>query len=195
MTSHAPLKKIINNLANEENCNQCKANNIDSTDNKCPKEEVKGKGGFVNLAFVDSTAERSAWYQPHLPRDLAVTLLTPCTPGCFVVRNSQSQAGNNCLALTVRVPKSFNGTGILHYLIAVSEAGFRIKGFTKVFSSLSGLVVHHSVMKEALPCRLVIDDGCSEDDSDRESDFADLDADPEYPGLLTRLRAELSNGQ
>ena len=104
LTSHAPLKKIINNLANEENCNQCKANNIDSTDNKCPKEEVKGKGGFVNLAFVDSTAERSAWYQPHLPRDLALTLLTPLTPGCFVVRNSQSQAGNNCLALIVRVP-------------------------------------------------------------------------------------------
>ena len=33
----------------------------------------------------------------------------------------------------------------------------------------------------------------SEDESDRESDFADLDADPEYPGLLSRLRAELSH--
>ena len=56
-------------------------------------------------------------------------------------------------------------------------------------------MVHHSVMKEALLCPLVIDDGCSEDDSEPESDFADLDADPEYPGLLTRLRAELSSGQ
>jgi len=99
---------------------------------------------------------------------------------------------SGCLALTVRVPKSFNGTGILHYLIVVTESGFRIKGFSKVFPSLSGLVVHHSVMKESLPCRLVIGDESSEDDSDRESDFADLEADPEYPGLLSRLRAELS---
>ena len=28
-------------------------------------------------------------------------------------------------------------------------------------------------------------------DSDKESDFADLDADPEYPGILRRLREQL----
>merc|ERR1712130_974597 len=133
------------------------------------------------------------WYQPHLPRELAVKIISDCPVGSFIVRNSQSQMSSGCLALTVRVPKSFNGTGILHYLIIATEAGFRIKGFSKVFPSLSGLVVHHSVMKEALPCRPVTGEDLSEDESARESDFADLDADPEYPGLLSRLRAELSH--
>lgn len=199
-----PLKKIVNNLANETtatttttttSCNRCKENSgsgCDQADPKCSSKEPK-KSGFVNLAFVDSISEASAWYQPHLPRELAVKILSDCTVGSFIVRTSQSQIGSGCLALTVRVPKSFNGTGILHYLIVISESGFRIKGFSKVFPSLSGLVVHHSVMKEALPCRLVTGEDLSEDESDRESDFADLDADPEYPGLLSRLRAELSH--
>merc|ERR1712203_240404 len=201
-----PLKKIVNNLANETtttatttttaSCNRCKESSgsgCDKADPKCSSKEPK-KSGFVNLAFVDTISEASAWYQPHLPRELAVKILSDCSVGSFIVRTSQSQVGSGCLALTVRVPKSFNGTGILHYLIVISESGFRIKGFSKVFSSLSGLVVHHSVMKEALPCRLVVgEEDWSEDESDRESDFADLDADPEYPGLLSRLRAELSH--
>jgi len=200
-----PLKKIVNNLANNEatttvttttSCNRCKESSgsgCDQADPKCSSSKEPKKSGFVNLAFVDSISEASAWYQPHLPRDLAVKILSDCSVGSFIVRTSQSQIGSGCLALTVRVPKSFNGTGILHYLIVISESGFRIKGFSKVFPSLSGLVVHHSVMKEALPCRLVTGEDLSEDESDRESDFADLDADPEYPGLLSRLRAELSH--
>ena len=200
-----PLKKIVNNLANETtattmttmaSCNRCKESSgsgCDQADPKCSSSKEPKKSGFVNFAFVDTISEASAWYQPHLPRELAVKILSDCSVGSFIVRTSQSQVGSGCLALTVRVPKSFNGTGILHYLIVISESGFRIKGFSKVFSSLSGLVVHHSVMKEALPCRLVTGEDWSEDESDRESDFADLDADPEYPGLLSRLRAELSH--
>lgn len=192
--SHAKLKKIENNLANDNSCNKCK----ESTFVKCSQVEaskcsqVMKKAGFVNLAFVDAVSEASAWYQPHLPRDIAVKILSDCSVGSFIVRNSQSQMSSGFLALTVRVPKSFNGTGILHYLIVVSESGFRIKGFSKVFPNLSGLVIHHSVMKENLPCRLLVEEETSEDDSDRESDFADLDADPEYPGLLSRLREQLS---
>jgi len=201
-----PLKKIVNNLANETttttttttptSCNRCKESSgsgCDQADPKCSSSKEPKKAGFVNFAFVDTISEASAWYQPHLPRELAVKILSDCSVGSFIVRTSQSQVGSGCLALTVRVPKSFNGTGILHYLIVISESGFRIKGFSKVFPSLSGLVVHHSVMKEALPCRLVTGEDLSEDESDRESDFADLDADPEYPGLLSRLRAELSH--
>jgi len=192
-SNHAPLKKIVNNLANDNSCNKCKENSF----SKCSQTDSKHnqdrkKSGFVNLAFVDQVSEASAWFQPHLPRDIAVKILSDCSVGSFIVRNSQSQMSSGCLALTVRVPRSFNGTGILHYLIIVSESGFRIKGFSKVFSSLSALVVHHSVMKENLPCRLLVEDDSSEDDSDRESDFADLDADPEYPGLLSRLREQFS---
>jgi len=208
-SQHQPLKKIVNNLSVSKNqditCNKCKENQLTSkrdtqscVNNNCSlaKKKSTPKGGFVNLAFVDQVTEQSSWYQPHLPRDLAVKILSECPVGSFVVRNSQSQMSSGCLALTVRVPRSFNGSGILHYLILVTEAGFRIKGFSKVFSSLSGLVVHHSVMKENLPCRLIVDDGAGDDtdgDSDKESDFADLDADPEYPGILSRLREQFNS--
>lgn len=190
LNKNQPLKKIMNNLANDNNCNKCKEH-VFTKNNQEDLKDTK-KGGFVNLAFVDQTSESSGWYQPHLPRDLSVKILNDSSVGCFIVRNSQSQMSSGCLALTVRVPKSFNGTGILHYLILVTESGFRIKGFSKVFPSLSALVIHHSVMKENLPCRLVVEDDSSEDDSDRESDFADLDTDPEYPGLLSRLREQLA---
>ena len=216
----APLKKIANNLANtttttvravsEDNnnnnsltCNPCKESqisNIKKSRSSCATSHCSSsqKAGVVNLAFVDNLTEQSSWYQPHLGRDLAVRLLADSPVGTFIVRNSRTQGAGH-LALSVRVPRTYNTAGILHYLIMVTEAGFRIKGFSKVFSSLSGLVVHHSVMMESLPCRLLItspthhSDGEEEDDDDRDSDFADLEADPEYPGLLSRLREQLSS--
>ena len=219
-SGHQPLKKIVNNLANDNNnnisCNKCKESQISSKPSECVNNNCSNsnnnnnnnslstssskskkslpKGGIVNLAFVDQATEQSPWYQPHLPRELAVKILAECPVGSFLVRNSQTQMSSGCLALTVRVPRSFNGSGILHYLILVTEAGFRIKGFSKVFSSLSGLVVHHSVMRESLPCRLIIDkEDDTDEESDKEGDFADLDADPEYPGILSRLREQFKS--
>jgi len=214
LQSHqAPLKKIVNNLANTNSvhvsdnnnnnnnttCNPCKESHLSSqllkkkvADSCSSSHCAKPRTGVVNLAFVDSLTEQSSWYQPHLPRDLAVKLLADCPVGSFVVRNSRSQT-SPCLAMSVRVPRTYNPAGILHYLIMVTEAGFRIKGFTKVFSSLSGLVVHHSVMQESLPCRLLLDTDSQDSEEDKESDFADLDEDPEYPGLLSKLREQLSS--
>ena len=216
----APLKKIANNLANtvttvsltDDNnnnsltsvtCNPCKESEITNLKKSpsCSSSQCSSskKAGVVNLAFVDQVTEGATWYRPHLARDLAVRLLADSPVGSFLVRNSVT-GGPGHLALSVRVPRSYNSAGILHYLIMVTEAGFRIKGFSKVFSSLSGLVVHHSVMMESLPCRLVISsprhhsDGEEEDEEDdRDSDFADLEADPEYPDLLSRLREQLSS--
>ena len=211
----APLKKIANNLANtvtavsDDNnnsltCNPCKESQSSQSSqikksSSCASSHCSSskKAGVVNLAFVDNLTEQSSWYQPHLARELAVRLLTDSPVGTFLVRNSRSQGATGHLALSVRVPTTYSTAGILHYLIMVTEAGFRIKGFSKVFSSLSGLVVHHSVMMESLPCRLLINappqhsDG--EEEDDRDSDFADLEADPEYPGLLSRLREQLSS--
>ena len=197
--SSSPLSECVNNNCSNNNNNNINNNNNNSlsTTSSKPKKSSP-KGGIVNLAFVDAACEQSSWYQPHLPRELAVKILAEGPVGSFIVRNSQSQMSSGCLALTVRVPRSFNGTGILHYLILATEAGFRIKGFSKVFSSLSGLVVHHSVMRESLPCRLIIHTREEEGDTDteerdKEGDFADLDADPEYPGILSRLREQLKS--
>jgi len=183
-----PLKKIVNNLANEKDamCNQCKVEG-DSKDNQANNQK-----GFVNLAFVDSKTESAPWFQPHMSRETAVKIVADCPVGSFIIRNSKSHLSSGYLAMTVRVPKSFNDSGILHYLIVTTEAGFRIKGFTKVFHSLNGLIVHHSVMKENLPCRLFIDDDDVGSESDRDSDFADMDSDPEYPDLIVKLAEQLS---
>ena len=190
LSPHTPLKTIVNNLREENiTCNKCKEL-VNNTHVDCTRDKVKNKG-FVNLAFVDAATESCSWYQPYLQRDLAVKILSDCPVGSFIVRNSQTHLSAGCLALTVRVPRNYNGSGVLHYLILASEAGFRIKGFTKVFPSLGALVVHHSVMKENLPCRLLVEEE-STSESDRDSDFADLDSDPEYPSILDRLREQLS---
>merc|ERR1711862_12868 len=60
-----PLKKIVNNLANNEatttvttttSCNRCKESSgsgCDQADPKCSSSKEPKKSGFVNLAFVD----------------------------------------------------------------------------------------------------------------------------------------------
>jgi hypothetical protein len=196
---------LLSGQQQHNKADSCKNNRLSTSRSSLPNKakNVRGrKNGCVNLAFVDSTTEASSWYQPRLSRHLAVKILADCPVGSFVVRQSQTHSGGGCLALTVRVPRSLGdgSSPVLHYLVLITEEGFRIKGFAKVFPSLSGLVVHHSVMKESLPCRLLIEDdtagggggGNSGGESDRESDFADLDSDPEYPGLIIRLREQLS---
>ena len=186
-----PLNFVNNLHSANPSCNKCKELTYN---NKSCIKDIKGYNnkGFINLGFVDALTEECSWYQPYIQREVAVKVLVDCPVGSFVIRHSQTH-GTGTLALTVRVPKSFNGTGILHYLVVGSEAGWRIKGFTKVFPNLSALVVHHSVMKESLPCRLVVeDDGSCGGDSDRESDFADIDSDPDFPIIIDRLREQLS---
>ena len=178
-------KKIRNQINDDSRSNYAKV------DTNC--------SGFINLAFVENVTESASWYQPAISRDLAVKVLADCSIGSFIVRCSQTAPAPGSLALTVRVPKNFEAGGIVHYLIQSTAQGFRIKGFTKVFPSLAALVVHHSVMREHLPCRLVMeeDTSCSpvstaaEDDSDQ--DFADMDSDPEFPYLVDRLRKQLSS--
>jgi len=178
-----PLKKIVNNLANEDKLNnKCKVINKDNI-------EAFDKG-FVNIGFVDTKTESSSWFHPHMSRDAAVEVIRNCPSGTFIVRNSSSHSSSGCLAITLRVPTSFNACGVVHYLIVINHAGFRIKGFTKIFKSLGELVIHYSVMKENLPCRLIH----NQEDifSDRDSDFSDLDSEPEFPELVVRLAKQLS---
>ncbi|XP_049536301.1 uncharacterized protein LOC125951478 [Anopheles darlingi] len=94
------------------------------------------------------------WYHENLPRNLSLELLTDKQPGHFLVRKSTTQP--DCYALSLRVPPG-TGTRIAHYLIVrTATDGYKIKGFQKEFSSLRGLIVHHSVMPEALPIPLAV---------------------------------------
>ncbi|KAI8424517.1 hypothetical protein MSG28_002979, partial [Choristoneura fumiferana] len=84
--------------------------------------------------------------------NIALEVLSNQPVGAFMVRCSTTQTG--CFALSVRVPRDFQPAGIAHYLILRTPKGYKIKGFTKEFTSLSALVTHHSVMPELLPCPL-----------------------------------------
>ena len=89
--------------------------------------------------------------------------------GTFLVRSSLSHPDSFALSIKVPLPSSSLLLGsqqgesssdasppsIAHYLIIASLShGYRINGSVKSFPTLFSLIVHHSVMKETLPCTL-----------------------------------------
>ncbi|CAH1982136.1 unnamed protein product [Acanthoscelides obtectus] len=133
------------------------------------------------------------WFQAGIPREIALEILAQEPVGSFMVRDSTSKPG--CFALSLRVPRSFQPTGIAHYLIIRANKGYKIKGFTKEFTSLTSLIIHHSVMPELLPCPLSLSryhPNCTKADSRR--DFADIDFDPDYNSLadFRKMMADLN---
>ena len=89
--------------------------------------------------------------------------------GTFLVRSSLTH--QDSFALSIKVPLQSSSllsgsqegysssdsslSSISHYLIIASLShGYRINGSVKLFPTLFSLIVHHSVMKEILPCTL-----------------------------------------
>ena len=58
-------------------------------------------------------------------RDVALEILQQEDIGSFIVRDSSTHPG--CYALSVRVPKFENPTGISHYLILKTQRGVKLK--------------------------------------------------------------------
>ncbi|XP_064642221.1 tensin homolog isoform X2 [Lineus longissimus] len=138
----------------------------------------------------DSTLRQASWYQAGIPREIALEILSQEEIGSFIVRDSTTHPG--CFALSVKVPKFDNPTGISHYLITrTSRGGYRLKGLEKEWPSLMALVIHHTVMQEMLPCTLQLprntanpayneterDEKDEDEDYQRLSDFTSMMAD------------------
>ncbi|XP_055609119.1 uncharacterized protein LOC129756302 [Uranotaenia lowii] len=93
------------------------------------------------------------WYHEYLPHDFSLDTILCRTPGNFLVRKSNTHP--DCYALSLQTPNP--NSKIQHYrIIRTATQGFQIKGFHKEFSTLRALVVHHSVMPEALPIALAV---------------------------------------
>jgi hypothetical protein len=58
-------------------------------------------------------------------REIALEILQQEEIGSFIVRDSSTHPG--CYALSVRVPKFENPTGISHYLILKTQRGVKLK--------------------------------------------------------------------
>ncbi|KAM7540805.1 hypothetical protein Aperf_G00000042049 [Anoplocephala perfoliata] len=141
-------------------------------------------GGIANHHITNRPPVSAPWYQPHIPRELALEMLSRQPPGSFVVRDSGTHY--NCYALSVRVGENSSsnvhsvsdrclsadmalqpnhrsvatnndcsGGTISHYLIQRTATGVRLKGLEKEWPSLSCLILHLTVMPEMLPCPLL----------------------------------------
>ncbi|KAH8370760.1 hypothetical protein KR093_004880 [Drosophila rubida] len=106
-----------------------------------------------NLSLAEQQELKgAAWYQAGIPREISLEVLSRQSPGAFLVRQSSTKPG--CFALSLRVPPP--SPRVAHYLILRTPRGYKIKGFTKEFSSLRALITHHSVMPELLPIPLTL---------------------------------------
>ncbi|KAK3600133.1 hypothetical protein CHS0354_024785 [Potamilus streckersoni] len=136
--------------------------------------------GLDRSHIEDQTLRLSSWYQAGIPRDVALEILQQEEIGSFIVRDSTTHPG--CYALSVRVPKFENPTGISHYLVLKTQRGVKLKGLDKEWPNLLALVTHHTVMPEMLPCTLRLPRN-SNNPSFKDSDKDDKDEDPDYQRL------------
>ncbi|XP_034949403.1 tensin-1-like isoform X2 [Chelonus insularis] len=149
----------------------------DSLNNRCEEGELR----------------KAPWFQAGIPREITLEVLSQEPEGAFMVRESTSKPG--CYALSLRVPREFQPSGIAHYLIMRTNKGYKIKGFTKEFTTLTSLITHHSVMPELLPCPLSLSRyNPSFVKTDSNKDFADIDSDPDYNTLadFRKMMADLN---
>ncbi|XP_068219066.1 EGFR adapter protein-like isoform X4 [Palaemon carinicauda] len=134
----------------------------------------------------------AAWFQAGIPREIALEVLSHEPVGAFMVRESTSKPG--CYALSLRVPRDFTVSGIAHYLIVKTNRGYKIKGFTKEFNTLTALITHHSVMPELLPCPLSLSRYNPTFTSDDQNRNDSNDDDPDYNTLsdFRKMMADLN---
>ena len=120
----------------------------DKFGNSCTESLRKHKEAKQEVEAEDlSTAN---WYQSGIIGKFSMEILKHQAPGSFIIHKASHKTGNFILSL--RVPSS--SSKVVHHLIIQSKHGYRLKGATKIFSTVTSLVTHHSVMAERLPVTL-----------------------------------------
>ena len=128
---------------------------------------------------IDINAKSSSWFLPNVSEEKSDEILDPLVPGRFLIRRFQ-----NSFILHLRC-----AVGTESFLIQVQDSGLKFSGQDKQFPNLSSLVVHHSIMQENLPTLLRVAEDIQKEE---EIDFIDIDVDPEYNILVSRLQTQLS---
>ncbi|KAL5014807.1 hypothetical protein ScPMuIL_009077 [Solemya velum] len=148
--------------------------------------------GLDRSHIEDEALRKASWYQAGIQREVALEILQQEDIGAFIVRDSTTHPG--CYALSVRVPKFENPTGISHYLILKTQRGVMLKGLDKEWTNLIALVTHHTVMPEMLPCTLRLPRNTN-NPTFKDSDKDDKEEDPDYQRLsdFSTMMAALKN--
>ncbi|CRL06766.1 CLUMA_CG019781, isoform A [Clunio marinus] len=92
----------------------------------------------------------ASWYHSRIIGKFSEEILHHQSPGSFIIHKASHKSANFILSL--RVPSKTSK--VVHHLIVQSKRGYRLKGATKNFSTITSLVTHHSVMAEQLPVAL-----------------------------------------
>ncbi|XP_057368594.1 myb-like protein Q [Daphnia carinata] len=175
-TSAKPSTHSCNSSVGTSSCSSSRsASPSSASDGYLPTLPVR-TDSLTNLE-EEALLKCAPWFQAGIPREISLEILQQEPVGSFLVRESTSKPG--CYALSVRVPKECQKPSIAHYLITQTNRGFKIKGFTKEFPSLTSLIVHHSVMQELLPCPLLLhrpSSGLLADYLEHANNFVDIDS-------------------
>jgi len=137
---------------------------------------------------LDPLTLASSWYLPKVSRTKAEEILATSPVGSFLLRASSSPS--SAFALSVRV----DAVRVQHHLLLQAGKGVSLNGSCKVFPNLGSLVTHLSIMREALPCCLVLQHsvGLGEGiEEEEEEDIVDIDSDKEMEECVNCLKMRL----
>ena len=129
--------------------------------------------------LVDISARTSSWYLPNISQEKSAEILDPLMDGRFLIRQE-----NGSMLLHLK-----DGEEMETLQLNLQKGGVSLPGGGKVFSNLSSLVVHHSIMKEGLRRTLVVAEDLDLDDSN--VDFIDIDVDPAFSQLVASLQSKI----
>ena len=137
---------------------------------------------------LDPLTLASSWYLPKVSRTKSEEILATSPVGSFLLRASSSPS--SAFALSVRV----DAVRVQHHLLLQAGKGVSLNGSCKVFPNLGSLVTHLSIMREALPCCLVLQHsvGLGEGiEEEEEEDIVDIDSDKEMEECVNCLKMRL----
>lgn len=123
----------------------------------------------------------ASWYHSGIIGNFSVELLKHQSPGSFIIHKPSHKSGNFILSLRVPSP----APKVVHHLIVQSKRGYRLKGATKFFSTVTSLVTHHSVMAEQLPVALLLQRSYSLERKNNDND--DFDSTEDLGKIFTDL--------
>jgi hypothetical protein len=158
--------------------------------------------------FVDVSSRTAAWYVPNLSATACTEALNAPTmrPGRFLIRptiafnDDRSNSSSASLELFLRTE---SGAVVRYSIVAATggRGGLSFEGHSKLFPTISALVVHHSIMREHLPALLTLPRDwqrnnevgeVEEEMEEDEIDFIDIDCDAEFSELVSRLQGHVS---
>lgn len=110
-----------------------------------------------DIEICDGSLQDCVWYKLGIAREVILDMLSHQEPGSFYIRDSLTHPGCHALSIKLHAPDSCTSSDIAHYLITKTpRRTFKLKGLSKEWNSLTALVTHLTVMKEILPCLLVL---------------------------------------